>query len=55
MELERTRNSWYPARLVIRSHGREVELGRFLNEEEREQLAMELLTVIAAGRGSTGE
>lgn len=33
---------WYPTRLVIRSHGREVELGGFLNEEERQQLFAEL-------------
>ncbi len=33
---------WYPTRLVIRSHGREVELGGFLNDEERQRLAGEL-------------
>lgn len=37
--LERSRNSWYPSRLLIRSHGRQVEIGRFLNEEERRGLA----------------
>ena len=40
---------WYPTRLVIRSHGREVELGGFLNEEERRQLAGELRDAIADG------
>jgi len=37
---------WYPTRLVIRSHGKEVELGGFLNEEERELLAGELQLAI---------
>jgi len=37
---------WYPSRLVIRSHGKAVELGGFLNEEERQQLADELHGVI---------
>lgn len=40
--LERSRNSWYPDRLVIRSHGRQVEIGKFLNEQERQGLALEL-------------
>lgn len=31
--------SWYPRRLLLRSHGRQVEIGRFLNEQEREGLA----------------
>ncbi len=33
---------WYPSRLVLRSHGKVVELGGFLNEQEREQLAGQL-------------
>jgi len=37
---------WYPTRLVIRSHGSEVELGGFLNEEERRRLAGELQKAI---------
>jgi len=40
--LERSWNSWYPSRLLVRSHGREVEIGRFLNEQERQGLALEL-------------
>ena len=36
----------YPTRLVIRSHGSEVELGGFLNEEERQRLAGELQQAI---------
>lgn len=40
---------WYPTRLVIRSHGNEVELGAFLNEDERRQLAGTLRDVINDG------
>jgi uncharacterized membrane protein len=40
--LEHSWNSWYPSRLFIRSHGRQVEIGRFLNEQERQGLAKEL-------------
>jgi len=32
----------YPSRLVIRSHGKEVEIGRFLVESERKALAAAL-------------
>jgi len=35
-----------PSRLTIRSHGREVEVGARLNEEERERLARDLVLVI---------
>jgi len=40
--LERSWNSWYPSRLLIRSHGRQLEIGKFLNEQERQGLAIEL-------------
>ena len=40
--LERCPKAWYPSRLLIRSQGRSVEVGRFLQEEERERLAAEL-------------
>lgn len=49
--LERSYNSWYPSRLLIRSHGRQVEIGRFLNEQERRGLA-ELLGNIIKPRGT---
>ena len=39
---------WYPSRLVLRSHGKVVELGSFLNESERQQLAGELQRAIRA-------
>ena len=40
--LEQCPKQWYPSRLIIRSHGRAVEVGRFLNEDERQHLASEL-------------
>lgn len=40
---------WYPTRLVIRSHGKEVELGGFLSEEERQRLAGELRQALNDG------
>lgn len=33
---------WYPSRLLLSAHGRGVEVGRFLSEVERQQLAAEL-------------
>lgn len=44
--LQRPWNSWYPSHLFIRSHGRQVEIGRFLNESERQGLAKELQKLI---------
>lgn len=37
--LEKSWNSWYPGRLLIRSKGRQLEIGAFLNEQERQGLA----------------
>ena len=44
--LEGSHNHWYPCRLFIRSHGRQVEIGRFLNEQERSGLAEELVAAL---------
>ncbi len=41
---------WHPSRLVLRSHGKGVEVGSFLNEPERRQLAAELNAVVRAWR-----
>jgi uncharacterized membrane protein len=46
IRLLRPRIRWYPSQLVIRSHGKAVELGGFLNEQERRQLAGELQRAI---------
>ena len=46
--LARPTIAWYPTRLVLRSHGREVELGGFLAEEEKRQLAGALKRVIVS-------
>ena len=40
--LERPWHAWYPSKLLIRSHGRQIEVGKFLNEEERKGLAEQL-------------
>ena len=46
VRLEKPHISWYPSRLAIAFQGRQVELGAFLNEEERRALAAELQQVI---------
>lgn len=56
--LERCPKRWYPSRLLIRSHGHAVEIGRFLNEDERCRLATELaryLSVVPPPRTSSAE
>ena len=40
--LLKPRFHWYPSRLMLRSHGRQMEVGCFLNEEERKGLAITL-------------
>lgn len=42
------RIQWYPSRLVIRSRGKQVQLGAFLTEGERERLARELTRVMSS-------
>ena len=44
--LERSPLKWYPSRLTVRFQDQQVEIGRFLNEEERCALAEELQQVI---------
>ena len=42
-----------PTRLLVRSHGREAEIGAFLNDEERSDLAQRLTKLLAQmGDGS---
>lgn len=40
--LQKSWSSWYPSRLLLRSHGRQLEIGSFLNEQERQALALTL-------------
>jgi uncharacterized membrane protein len=44
--LEPSPIAWYPSRLAVASGGQRVEIGRFLNEEERCKLAEDLEGVI---------
>jgi uncharacterized membrane protein len=46
ISLQQPHIAWYPSRLAIAFQGRQVELGAFLNEEERCALAAELHQVI---------
>ena len=43
----------WPSRLLLRSHGREVEIGAFLNEAEREDVAHRLSVLLAAMKRQT--
>jgi uncharacterized membrane protein len=45
--------SWYPSRLLIRSHGRQIEVGSCLTEEEREQLFCDLKGSLTEFRRTT--
>ena len=44
--LQRPWVAWHPSKLLLCSHGREIEVGRFLNEEERRGLAKILQSAI---------
>jgi uncharacterized membrane protein len=43
VRLEPSAHTWYPSRLMIRSHGKGTEIGSFLGSEEKEKLAGELM------------
>lgn len=49
--LQPARRKAHPTRLIVRSHGRAVELGRFLTDEERGELARDLRSVLAHPTG----
>lgn len=51
--LERSWNCWYPSRLLLRSHGRQVEIGKFLNEQERQGFALELCNALKNNQAPT--
>ncbi len=47
--LKRCPRAWYPSQLFIRCHGQAVEIGRFLEEEQRQSLASELTRRLRPG------
>ncbi len=47
--LRPVRHGWHPSRLLIRSHGREVEIGAELLEEQRLALAQNLKQTVGRG------
>ena len=49
-ELRPGRHFGWASRLLLRSHGREVEVGKFLNEAERAVLARQLDELLAQAR-----
>ncbi|MBM4226547.1 MAG: DUF2244 domain-containing protein [Gammaproteobacteria bacterium] len=50
IELRPSPNRWHPSRLCFISHGREVTIGHFLTEGEREDLARTLINAIKKSR-----
>lgn len=46
--IRRPRHPWYPTRIAVRSHGREVEVGDFLSPEDKDLLITELKRMISA-------
>jgi uncharacterized membrane protein len=46
VKLRRPRTNLYPSRLVIESHGRALEVGSFLNEDDRRDLAKRLRALV---------
>jgi uncharacterized membrane protein len=46
VKIRRPKTPLHPCRLVIESHGRGYEVGKFLTEEERRQLAAELRRLV---------
>jgi len=49
--LQRSAKRSYPSRLVLRSHGKGLEVGSFLTEPERLRLATDLRAALKAVRG----
>lgn len=48
VKLHHAASPWHPSRLLIMSHGRCFEVGRFLTEEDRRGLAVRLRRVVGA-------
>lgn len=47
VSLQRSPISWYPSQLTVAFQGERVEIGKFLNEEERRSLAGELKDMLS--------
>ncbi len=41
--IKKSHHPWYSNRLLIRSHGKSVEVGKYLTEEEKQKLAHEIV------------
>ncbi len=50
IRVERAPIAWYPSRLMLAFQGKRVEIGSFLNETERLNLATELQGVVSRTR-----
>ena len=50
VRLERGRHRGWPERLLIGSHGREIEIGAFLNDDERRDLARRMTDLLRDAR-----
>ena len=50
VELRDAPNRLHPRRLLVGTHGRHIELGRFLNEGERAALARDLINALGKNR-----
>ena len=46
VRLEQSRHRGWPERLLIGSHGREIEIGAFLNDDERRELARRITDLV---------
>ena len=46
VRLEQGRHRGWPERLLIGSHGREIEIGAFLNDDERRELARRMTDLV---------
>lgn len=53
VELKKSHIKGHPSRLLLRSHGRSVELGGCLNETEKQRLATELRQALINDAGFT--
>jgi len=54
VRLEQGRHRGWPERLLIGSHGREIEIGAFLNDDERHELARKISDLVRDARRRGG-